>query len=671
MPIISRVGTRSRKVRAVYACIFAVLIVGAISMIYPFMLMLTGSVKSGADSLRLTPYPEYWFSDRVLFQKYAESKYDASMARVERSWGVKVSAWHQIEPPGDVDPQLLADYLEWRATCPWWALGHNRGGFQQLFNEQRFNALMYQRFDGDLDQLRQALDLPLKSWNAVKPPAEVDARYWNQQTPLHHAFDEFAQTRPVDERIIESLDARYCRTYLVPRYTDDIARYNKLHGTSFTSYDQVVLDATVPPADEAADSSRVRQDWVDYVRNELPLIHIRLKPLMAEPYRIFLKDTVYEGQIQRFNRVHGTDYTSFYQVPLQEVMPQSNAAQVEWEKFIRSAKVFPLEKIEVQGPRQSFEQFVAAKRGVSVASISPLRMPIMEADWHDMMRQRGALRWAFTTRNYKTVLNYVVLHGNGILNTIIYCMLAVGTALIINPVAAYALSRYKPPSTYTVLLFCMATMAFPGEVTMIPGFLLLKRFPLGGIAGGLGVFLAVLWLTTRIWPRLPELLRLTVALGAGILAGAWAMPMVLGTSHVSLLNSFAALVLPGMANGFSIFLLKGFFDSLPQDLYEAADIDGASEWTKFWMITMSLSKPILAVIALGAFTGAYSAFMMALIIIPDQSMWTMMVWLYQLQQQSHQTVIYASLVIAAIPTFLVFVFCQNLIMRGIVVPVEK
>ena len=126
-----------------------------------------------------------------------------------------------------------------------------------------------------------------------------------------------------------------------------------------------------------------------------------------------------------------------------------------------------------------------------------------------------------------------------------------------------------------------------------------------------------------------------------------------------------------MASGYSIFLLKGFFDSMPKELYEAADIDGASEWTKFWMLTMNLSKPILAVIALGAFTNAYSAFMMALIVIPDQKMWTIMVWIFQLQSQAHQSVVYASLVIASIPTFIIFVLCQNVIMRGIVVPSEK
>ena len=85
----------------------------------------------------------------------------------------------------------------------------------------------------------------------------------------------------------------------------------------------------------------------------------------------------------------------------------------------------------------------------------------------------------------------------------------------------------------------------------------------------------------------------------------------------------------------------------------------------------ALSKPILAVIALQAFTMAYSNFMFAFVVCQDERMWTLMVWLYQLQQRSGQAVMYASLIIAAIPTFLIFLFCQNIIMRGIVVPSEK
>ena len=163
-----------------------------------------------------------------------------------------------------------------------------------------------------------------------------------------------------------------------------------------------------------------------------------------------------------------------------------------------------------------------------------------------------------------------------------------------------------------------------------------------------------------------------LALAVGIVVGVWAVPYATdGKPYISLLNSFAALVLPTAANGYMIFLLKGFFDSLPRELYEAADIDGASEWTKFWSFTVALSKPILAVIALQAFNAAYTNFMFALIVVPDQKMWTLMVWLFQFQSQAHQAVRYASVVVAAIPTLVVFLFCQNIIIRGIVVPTEK
>ena len=91
----------------------------------------------------------------------------------------------------------------------------------------------------------------------------------------------------------------------------------------------------------------------------------------------------------------------------------------------------------------------------------------------------------------------------------------------------------------------------------------------------------------------------------------------------------------------------------------------------FWNFTMALSKPILAVLALGAFTAAYGNFMFAFILCPDERMWTLMVFLYQFQQGGAMGLTFAALLVAAIPTFVVFVFCQNIIIRGIVVPVEK
>jgi multiple sugar transport system permease protein len=256
-----------------------------------------------------------------------------------------------------------------------------------------------------------------------------------------------------------------------------------------------------------------------------------------------------------------------------------------------------------------------AAAGTAFADWSQVRPPQREWHYRDFLARRGELRREFLLRNYITVIDYVALRGRALWNTAIYCGLAVLCALVVNPLAAYALSRWRRPSAYQVLLFLMLTMAFPPMVTQIPVFLMLRK--------------------------------------------------------LDLLNTFWALILPGLANGYSIFLLKGFFDSHPRELYESAEIDGAGELRMFWHLALRLSAPILAVVALNAFVHAYSNFMFALLICQDERMWTVMPWLYQLQQTSGPGVVYASLVVAAVPTLLVFAFCQNIILRGIVIPVEK
>jgi multiple sugar transport system permease protein len=667
MALISKVGRRSLKVRAAYAVAFAALTLGAVSIIYPLLIMLSGSTGSAADAATPSPYPRFWFDDVVLFRKYVEGKYNNEMLSLLQSrWRVKTDVWENIGPPPEVAPQLLADFLEWRPQCPWWSLGFVRPTNMLPSNARLFRNQLYETYHGDINAFRADLKLPYKHWNHIYAPSIGPGRTREPDDPFSRAFAKFAQTRPADERVLANLDGTFWTSYLRPRYPT-IEEYNQAHATHFQTYAEVFLPTDAPAPAMTPD----RQEWEDFVRHspEMKLAYLRLDASVAPQFRRFLASTY--ADIAAYNAKFNTAFPSFEAVPFPTVVPEALLAQVDWGRFIASPDLCPLEAIHIYGPRQAFEDFVARKHALPRAQVGPLNMPIAQADWHDMRAHASELRWEFTTRNYKDALGFIALHGNGIINTVIFCALAIVAHLLVNPLAAYALSRFKLPSTYTILLFCMATMAFPGEVTMIPRFLLLKSFPLWSLLAGTLAFAAVLILLTRLLPRSHELLRLFVSLAMGVSVGSWLIPALVSDTHVSLLNTFAALILPGMANGFSVFLLKGFFDSLPVELYEAASIDGASEWTKFWMITMGLSKPILAVIGLGAFTGAYAQFMMALIIIPDQKMWTIMVWLYQFQTIAHQSVQYAALVIAAIPTLLVFIFCQNLIIRGIVVPVEK
>ena len=243
-------------------------------------------------------------------------------------------------------------------------------------------------------------------------------------------------------------------------------------------------------------------------------------------------------------------------------------------------------------------------------------MPIEALERDTLSKRESEVRSEMSGRNFRYVFNFMALHGRALWNTVLFALLTIGAQLIINPLAAYALSRYPIKAAAKILLFLLATMAFPAEVAMIPQFLLIK---------GLG-----------------------------------------------LLNTFAALVLPTAASGYMIFLLKGFFDSLPQELFEAGQIDGARETTLMMRIAMPLSKPVLGYMALIAFMSAYGSFLYAFLIAQDQKMWTLMVYIYQLQAGgAPRSTIMAALTLAALPTLIIFLLCQRVIMRGIVLPGER
>lgn len=671
MPIISSIGSHSIKVRLLYGIIYALLCVGSITMIYPLSLMLSGSVKSDADSYSIKPYPEFWFDDIMLFKKYVETKYNCLCLNTQNAWGKSVVNWKKTVKPDDVPQKYIEDMREWRRTIPVQkrSIGFMNPMVGKLIlakNLRSYKAFMMRKYS-TLEAYNDATNQLFVTWNAVKPPPEMIGRVDNQNIPKDYLveFTKWKETVSADDQNIEYAKPHYGLLFLPGQYTGKIAEYNKRHATKYSSYGEIELPPRVP-----AKESLERTDWIKFVRNEIKLKFIRLDDSLEKPFRDFLAEQY--SSISDFNRLHKTDLSDLSQVPFPKNIDGAQWLSVDFEKFVKSEKFCPPESLSIYDPNDEFKEYLAGKYG-KVPDDYPGLGPVQAAtEWQDCMRNSASVRWEFTKRNYIQVFDYLGMHGNGFINTVIFCALAILTKLIVNPMAAYALSRFNLPSTYKILLFCMATMAFPHEVTMIPSFLLLKKFPLYPLLVTIAVTLLAFKILEKTMPRTKEGYKALSSLFLGLLAGAVFMPHFFpALTTVSLLNTFAALILPGMANGYSIFLLKGFFDSMPKELYEAAEIDGAGEWTKFWLLTMNLSKPILAVLALGAFTNAYSAFMQALIIIPDQKMWTIMVWIYQLQAQSSQPVVYASLVIAAIPTMLIFILCQNVIMRGIVVPTEK
>jgi multiple sugar transport system permease protein len=603
MPVILPSEKRKLRSRLVYLVLYASLAVGSLSMVYPFLLMASGSFKSRVDVQDLDLVPRFIHDETVLFRKYVEAKYSERIVEYRSATGDDARNFRAVALP-DANSALAADWTEFVSSAEmpasWFltAFGPTQEGKIIQRNERAFRQYVSDLCGNDLEVFRERFDEPIESWFFLKFPPErlTDRKYQLSSSPLIEVFYAFKQSLPLEDQIYVSCNAAYLR-YL---------KLAQLGGT-----------------DSKLDARSNLPEWEAYVRGFLHPQFIRVDASQKQAWAGYLENK-YEV-VAHLNKLYATDYSGFDSVAMPEDKITASAQLTDFLHFISNPDWCALEALSLDTPELRWHAYLENKYGSIAAaaaiherryeSFPEVRMPQLEADRQYVEAHARDLRIYFGGNNYRMVLEYIFFYGSGIENTLIYCLAAIGLALLVNPLAAYALSRYKLPGQFKVLLFLIATMAFPGVVTMIPNFLLLR--------------------------------------------------------DLGLLNTFAALLLPTMANGYSIFLLKGFFDSLPQELFEAADIDGASEWQKFWMITMNLSKPILAVIALGAFNGAYANFMYAFILCQDKEMWTLTVWLYQLQQFSSQGVVFASLMIAAVPTLLIFILCQKVIIQGIVVPTEK
>ncbi len=638
MPILAAIGRRSWRVRLLVGAIYALLALGAASMLYPFLLMLAGSTKSAADGAALRVVPAYLVDDTALYRKHVEGLFNESLAAARCAYDVAWLSFETAEPPAAVRPRYVAAWEAFAAggglpaesfTCGYLAAPQSRGVLPHLL--RRFKGELYRAYDGDLAALNRALGTVFANWSAFTLTAEealprrrrADGGAWGR------CLQAFKTRQPAGLCYGFSPEGYFKQVYLPAQYTRDVAAYNRAHGTAHATWDAIRLDPACPvgPGRTAAE----QEDWTAFVRHILALDWLRMDPAAVPLYRRYLAARY--GAVAALNQRHGTAYADFEAIPPALAPPAAGCARTDWEAFLQGwtdpvtgvTHTLPVACVRIVGPEFAFRDHLRgayatldalnADLGTAFRDWAEVRPPQRELHYQHFLAHRGRLRAEFTVRNYLSVFDYVLVHGRGVFNTVVYCGLAVLAALIVNPLAAYALSRFRPPSTYKLLLLLMLTMAFPPMVTQIPVFLMLRE--------------------------------------------------------LNLLNTFWALLLPGLANGYSIFLLKGFFDSLPRELYESAALDGAGEARMFWHITLSLSRPVLAVVALDAFRLAYTNFMFALLICQDERMWTLMPWLYQLQMRSGPGVIHASLIVAAVPTFLIFVFCQNTIMRGIVVPVEK
>jgi ABC-type glycerol-3-phosphate transport system permease component len=462
-------------------------------------------------------------------------------------------------------------------------------------------------------------------------------------------------------------------------YGGSIEHLNNAYGTRHLTFFDVSLPATLPSVDPA------RSDWSRFVRTRLPARYISFVDADALWAKFLLEQF---GSLAKLNDAlhrHWSSATDIRLPNLQDNPTGNPPTRRENDLILQFLGVVPLENVCVVTPEVLYRRWliehygsidsINRAYGSRASAVEDLYLPLPMLDWRELTDNPAETRWYTFVRSYKTAINHLTRHRHSLWNTAILCAGVVLGALIVNPLCAYALSRFELPSSNKVLLFLLGTMAFPVEITMIPNFLLLKAFPLLRITCGLAGLaicgVAGFVMLSRRHARAPVIAAIAGAiLGSTLLAGA-VSSFASVPQNISLLNTFWALILPGVASGYSIFLLKGFFDSLPQELYESAVIDGAGELRIFAQITMPLSTPVLAVIALWSFTAAYGSFAWALVVCQDPNMWTLMVHLYQYQMQVDPSERLAALVLASLPTLLVFIVAQKVILRGIVIPTSK
>jgi len=230
-------------------------------------------------------------------------------------------------------------------------------------------------------------------------------------------------------------------------------------------------------------------------------------------------------------------------------------------------------------------------------------------------RFRALIPWPdqISVANFVSVWNDQPF-GRWLLNSVIVsaATTVVGVALACS--AAYAFSRFRFPGRRAGLMSFLVSQMFPGTLMLIPIYIILVQ-----------------WLN-------------------------------LGSSWIGLILVYAVTAIP-----FCVWMLKGYFDTIPRDLEEAALIDGASQATIFFRIVLPLAKPAVAVTALFSFMTAWNEFIVAATIMDQETMYTGPVGLrFFVGGFSQQWGYFAAgAIIVAIPVVVLFMFLQRYLVSGL------
>ncbi|MFI7125454.1 carbohydrate ABC transporter permease [Nonomuraea sp. NPDC050153] len=242
--------------------------------------------------------------------------------------------------------------------------------------------------------------------------------------------------------------------------------------------------------------------------------------------------------------------------------------------------------------------------GLLVSAFSKTLDPTSFSLWPDEFTLENFVQ-AKEKNVYLYLLNSFIVVGFGLL-----------LQMLVSVFAAYSLARKKFRGMTFVLLLMLTTMMLPEEIIAIPLSLVLADMPL---------------------------------------------------LHVNLIGTYAGMILPVGAWGFSILVMTEFMKEVPVELEEAARIDGAGEIRIFATIILPLCRPALGVIGVFGFTMIWDQYLLPLIVAPESSMWTLPIALRSLRSDEEVGigVLLAASLLALLPSIIAFLAFQRQFMRGL------
>ncbi len=215
-----------------------------------------------------------------------------------------------------------------------------------------------------------------------------------------------------------------------------------------------------------------------------------------------------------------------------------------------------------------------------------------------------------TLAHYRELFSHLSL-GRNLANSLLVSTVVTAVSLLFNALAGYALAKLRFRGRHALFSGLLAALVVPAQVAMLPLFLLLR---------GMG-----------------------------------------------LVNSLAALVLPATASLYGIFLIRQFAVAIPDELLDAARIDGASETRIFFTLVLPLCRPVLLTLGVLTFLATWNDFMWPLIVLSDDSLYTLPTALANLMREHVQDseLMMAGSVLTVLPVLLLFLAVQKHYLAGL------